>query len=673
MRDQHGFAPRLTRACVIIATILVMMFSAVPVAHADPQGEDAAPTPSQSPTPTEAPAPASDEPSEETEAPARAPRAVAPQSVPTPSGNNAVITVKVGGDRTAANSVSGLSGVTLRLYDGGDSAPTRPRTERWATCTSDSDGDCSFTVPETGQTRVCFILCRWDDQANRNKQFWVVQESAPAGWTANKNLVIGTATNNKPEQYTFVTGRELVAGKTYRSGVDFMITTNRSHIYNSTGTWQNSRTNPALEASCTAGLRVALVLDLSGSVETSGALGTLKDSAKGMVDALKGTNSSMALYTFASNAPRDSTDGGRNWPSMSIDPGDNANTIKSRIDAYAAGGGTNWDSGLWQVANANEQYDLAVVVTDGLPTYSYGNTSTNGNTTSFDEIETAIYSANAIKAGGSRIMAVGVGDGIKGGVENLAAISGPAGYSDGGSINDADYFQAGWEDLAILMENVAKGATCRADIEIAKQTLPYGADSASPGGAGWTFGVTASAPGTLQQDTRQTTGENSKVGYQVRFSTPKPAQKSSVDIEEILTDAQTADGWTIDAVECTVNGAKVNVDKSDISLDVTSGDSVKCTVTNKQTLVPGVSIEKKAWDTPTADGLDGAKEIPAGERVADGTTITWTYLVTNTGKTPLDGISVVDDRLPGTAVTCPKTSLNPGETMTCSASGAVTK
>ncbi|WP_211977827.1 hypothetical protein [Brevibacterium sp. W7.2] len=673
MRDQHGFAPRLTRACVIIATILVMMFSAVPVAHADPQGEDAAPTPSQSPTPTEAPAPASDEPSEETEAPSRAPRAVAPQSVPTPSGNNAVITVKVGGDRTAANSVSGLAGVTLRLYDGDSRGPSTPVRDSWATCTSDGDGDCSFTVPETGQTRVCFILCRWDDQANRNKQFWVVQESSPNGWSANDKLVIGSASSNSAQQYTFRTGTQLRAGSTYRSGSEFMTSGSRSNTTNSTGTWQNSRTNPALEASCTAGLRVALVLDLSGSVETSGALGTLKDSAKGMVDALKGTNSSMALYTFASNAPRDSTDSGRNWPSMSIDPGDNANTIKSRIDAYAAGGGTNWDSGLWQVANANEQYDLAVVVTDGLPTYSSGNTSTYGNVTSFDEIEAAIYSANAIKAGGSRIMAVGVGDGIQGGVENLAAISGPAGYSDGGSINDADYFQAGWEDLAILMENVAKGATCRADIEIVKQTLPYGADSTAPGGAGWTFGVTASAPGTLQQDSRQTTGENSTVGYQVRFSTPKPAQKSSVDIEEILTDAQTADGWTIDAVDCTVNGAKVSVDKSDISLDVTSGDTVKCTVTNKQTLVPGVSIEKKAWDTPTADGLDGATEIPAGDTVTDGTTITWTYLVTNTGKTPLDGISVVDDRLPGTAVTCPKASLNPGETMTCSASGAVTK
>ncbi|MGV2480488.1 UNVERIFIED_CONTAM: transposase [Salmonella enterica subsp. enterica serovar Weltevreden] len=51
--------------------------------------------------------------------------------------------------------------------------------------------------------------------------------------------------------------------------------------------------------------------------------------------------------------------------------------------------------------------------------------------------------------------------------------------------------------------------------------------------------------------------------------------------------------------------------------------------------------------------------------------MTWTYLVTNTGKTPLDGITVVDDRLPTSSVKCPKTRLNPGESMTCPASGAV--
>ncbi|MBR7503253.1 hypothetical protein KCW65_24560, partial [Mycobacterium tuberculosis] len=90
------------------------------------------------------------------------------------------------------------------------------------------------------------------------------------------------------ERYAFRTGTELRNGQTYRSGDQFMNTGRRNITTNSTGTWQNTRRNPALQVSCSAGLRVALVLDLSGSVSNSGALGTLKDASKGMVDALKG-------------------------------------------------------------------------------------------------------------------------------------------------------------------------------------------------------------------------------------------------------------------------------------------------------------------------------------------------------------------------------------------------
>ena len=609
--------------------------------------------------------------------PAKAPKSVAPQSVPRASGDNAVITVKVGGDRTSETNVKGLAGVKLRLYTDNRGSVGSRISDSWAGCTSDSDGDCSFTVPETN--RICtggILVCwRYQDQANRDKRFWIVQESAPEGWSANDRFVVGTAADNSTERYVFRTGTELRSGTTYRSGQDFMAVGDRGRdLTNSTGTWQNTRSNPSLQVSCSAGLRVALVLDLSGSVSNSNALGTLKDASKGMVDALKGTNSSMALYTFSDNSPRNDTDDGRNWPSMSIDPGNNADTIKKRIDAYNTGGGTNWDSAMWQAANVADPYDLVVVVTDGMPTYSMGNTNNNGGNgskTNFDEIESAVFSANAVKAKGSRLMAVGVGDGVANGAPNLAAISGSTKHTTGGSINDADYFQAGWEELADLMASVAKGATCRADIEIDKKTLAYGASTPAPGGAGWTFGVTASAPGTLSPTAKQTTGETSKVAYQVKFQTPKPATSSKVSIEELLTQAQTADGWALDAVECRINGQKVSVTKDAINLNVTVGDAVKCTVTNKQSLVPGIDIEKKAWDTPTAAGLDGAKEIKAGETVTDGRTVTWTYLVKNTGKTPLDGITVVDDKLPASSVKCPKTRLNPGETMTCSASGAV--
>ncbi|MDN6748438.1 MAG: hypothetical protein L0L93_15810, partial [Brevibacterium sp.] len=117
----------------------------------------------------------------------------------------------------------------------------------------------------------------------------------------------------------------------------------------------------------------------------------------------------------------------------------------------------------------------------------------------------------------------------------------------------------------------------------------------------------------------------------------------------------------------------VSGSKRDTTLPVTTGDAVKCTVTNEQFKKPGISIKKKAWDTPRASGLPGAPEIIPGSHVSDGKTVTWTYTVTNTGQTTLDKVKVVDDQLTSTAVICPKTSLGVGESMTCSASGPVKK
>jgi hypothetical protein len=51
-----------------------------------------------------------------------------------------------------------------------------------------------------------------------------------------------------------------------------------------------------------------------------------------------------------------------------------------------------------------------------------------------------------------------------------------------------------------------------------------------------------------------------------------------------------------------------------------------------------------------------------------GSTVTWTYFVTNQGTAPLDSVSVVDDR--GVAVNCAgKTALAVAESMTCTGTG----
>ena len=75
---------------------------------------------------------------------------------------------------------------------------------------------------------------------------------------------------------------------------------------------------------------------------------------------------------------------------------------------------------------------------------------------------------------------------------------------------------------------------------------------------------------------------------------------------------------------------------------------------------PGIDIEK------STNGED-ADSAP-GPTVYVGDTVTWEYVVTNTGNVPLGSIAVTDDHLG--AVSCPSDTLGAGASMTCTAGGA---
>ena len=73
---------------------------------------------------------------------------------------------------------------------------------------------------------------------------------------------------------------------------------------------------------------------------------------------------------------------------------------------------------------------------------------------------------------------------------------------------------------------------------------------------------------------------------------------------------------------------------------------------------PAIDIEKFV-NGNDADTADAAYAVPVG------TSLTFTYVVTNKGNVSLTSVSVSDDT--GLTVTCPKTLLQPDETMTCTA------
>ena len=78
-----------------------------------------------------------------------------------------------------------------------------------------------------------------------------------------------------------------------------------------------------------------------------------------------------------------------------------ADTVNGWIDGLTASGGTNWDRGIYQVAQSGNRFDIAIVITDGNPTF-YGNQEGPGNYTRFREVENGIFSANAVKAEATR-------------------------------------------------------------------------------------------------------------------------------------------------------------------------------------------------------------------------------------------------------------------------------
>jgi uncharacterized repeat protein (TIGR01451 family) len=67
----------------------------------------------------------------------------------------------------------------------------------------------------------------------------------------------------------------------------------------------------------------------------------------------------------------------------------------------------------------------------------------------------------------------------------------------------------------------------------------------------------------------------------------------------------------------------------------------------------------------STNGVDA--DEPPGPFIPVGRTVTWSYDVTNTGNSQLTGLDVTDDQ--GVAVSCPTTVLNPGEAVTCTATG----
>jgi hypothetical protein len=93
----------------------------------------------------------------------------------------------------------------------------------------------------------------------------------------------------------------------------------------------------------------------------------------------------------------------------------------------------------------------------------------------------------------------------------------------------------------------------------------------------------------------------------------------------------------------------------------TVGDTVTASDASSYfgTTQPGISIET------AVNGQDA--DTPTGPEVAAGSPVSFSYVVKNTGNVALTGIQVTDSK--GLNLSCPKTALQPNESMTCTANG----
>lgn len=346
--------------------------------------------------------------------------------------------------------------------------------------------------------------------------------------------------------------------------------------------------NPQLPETC--GLSVAIVLDLSNSLSNSHVVAS-KDAAKGVVESLRGTPSSIGVYTFATFGP-DRTNTAT--PNTSVSTAAGAETVKKAISNISRVpenvGGTNWDAALRQIPQG--QYDIVLFVTDGNPT-AYGTPHAKSNSAvpmgntdfgkNFDPIDlsTAEAAADALKSRGSFVMGLAVGKDIN--ILNIQKIS--------GTRLGTDYFKiSDYADLAAQLAEIALN-NCQGTVSVVKQVR--GLDGKLSPAPGWTFN---SRTGDNVVPGSGVTGKDGAVNFKVENLANSTRTVRFSEVQQQGYELETQSGSNAVCVNNTT-GKKVAVTNSGdlgFTMEIKRQDAVSCEVVNK--LIPPVPVIEKSSD-----------------------------------------------------------------------------
>jgi hypothetical protein len=453
--------------------------------------------------------------------------------------------------------------------------------------------------------------------------------------------------------------------------------------------------NPPIEETC--GVDVTLVLDASGSIQSSNAVENVRDAAEAFLDSLRNTNSTARVTQFATVseelAPSTLVD------DASLDTGGVLGRAITRyydpkpprppdvaFHQYRGSGNpqsasswtngtsdqyTNWDQGLDQAGT--RPGELVVFVTDGDPTaydfnqagdpFDPGPPPDVGYNTDRGEaaaltLNRAVAEADQIKNGGTRILAVGVGNALDNqqSVNRLVAVSGPQvvrnqDLANLDSLNDVDVaLVTNFANLAAFLRSVVL-QLCSPSLTIRKLAQTATNSDYVPT-AGWSITATPDTengqfdwilPNTTPTASKTlTTNADGFVQFQWE---PDPGEQdsSAVVSEDVKTGFTPGRPGANNDFRCELRDEDGNVrvvqgeltaaqGQATFELDPIGQEIVTCSLFNSFDYEPEINITKV--NAPTA--VRGDLIPPA--------TVTSTYAVTNPGNTPLSNVTVTDNR-----------------------------
>jgi uncharacterized repeat protein (TIGR01451 family) len=364
--------------------------------------------------------------------------------------------------------------------------------------------------------------------------------------------------------------------------------------------------NPNLPPRC--GINVMLVLDKSGSIQSSGQTETVRDATRAFLNALSGTGAKVSITDFSSTASR-----AIDYTTVT------SQTIQGVFEPYLVhnykpSGYTNWEAAFARVREANTQgtlADLVVFITDGDPTAyteAGGHVVTGLTDGDAKALRLAATEADLVKAQGSHVFALGVGAAVTkpASAHRLTAISGFHQYPNA-DFAEADYTLV--DDFDKLAQALRQIATelCQASVTITK--LVDEGDGVYRPDPGWTFSADVSmSSGSykwLQPPPPPSTGTRTEVTDDDGVATfqwkPTNAQASStVTIDEVAKPGYEFVDATCSTNEPGVTRRRVTRDRTpgDTTGTLRPGEYARCTVRNR--INPGtIEIEKRA--TPQGD------------------------------------------------------------------------